>query len=41
MIDFLSKISYIDIEIPDSNEELKDPYMNRIDRKHNQMQIKC
>ena len=33
MIDFLPKISYNNIEIPDSNEELKNPYMNRIDRK--------
>ena len=33
MIDFLSKISCNNIEIPDSNEELKNPYMNRIDRK--------
>ena len=33
MIDVLPKISYNNIEIPDSNEELKNPYMNRIDRK--------
>ena len=26
MIDFLLKISYNNIEIPDSNEELKNPY---------------
>ena len=33
MIHFLPKISCNNIETPDSFEELKDPYMNRIDRK--------
>ena len=41
MIDFLPKISCNNIEVTDNNEELKNPYMNKIAGKDNLRKMKC